>query len=87
MSRKFVIALCIGICLVMAILLVPRGLLPTNRRDDLEKRFVSKPAAAMLDYFGVGYDELDMIDEPPGKLRENQGRFSQIHTNKCVMSV
>jgi hypothetical protein len=35
----------------------------------MQNDFVGKPAGIALDHFGVGYDDLSMIDEPPGKLQ------------------
>ncbi len=32
---------------------------------EIEQKFVGRPAAVALDYYGVGYYDLEMLDEPP----------------------
>jgi hypothetical protein len=41
----------------------------TSEQIDMEKSLVGQPAALALNRFKVGFDDLDMEDEPPGKLR------------------
>jgi hypothetical protein len=38
------------------------------RRSDIEQRFLGKPVGSALDFYNVGFEDLQMLDEPPGVL-------------------
>jgi hypothetical protein len=35
------------------------------RRSNVEQRFLGKPVGLALDFYNVGFEDLQMVDEPP----------------------
>lgn len=63
---------------------------PTRPHDDatmvetLQNQFLGKTAAEVIDYFGINRENVQMRDEPPGKLRAFLFRLASLPKGQVI---